>query len=234
MEFTLLARQVRSEVEKMSDYEKMTVAQLKEVLKELGLASSGKKADLIARLEAAEEVAEEMDEEITEEADEEFDDEDDFDDFDDDWDEDEQVHRAKQKPELDDSTREALSLRSSQSKKQPKFRRQEWYRYKRLARTGWRKPKGYQSKQRLNMKYRTPMARVGYGKVRAAKDLHPSGFIEVLVHNSASLEDVDPKTHAIRIGARVGNRKRLAIYTKADEMGIRILNRRSIEKRGDL
>ena len=218
----------------MSDYEKMTVAQLKEVLKELGLASSGKKADLIARLEAAEEVAEEMDEEITEEADEEFDDEDDFDDFDDDWDEDEQVHRAKQKPELDDSTREALSLRSSQSKKQPKFRRQEWYRYKRLARTGWRKPKGYQSKQRLNMKYRTPMARVGYGKVRAAKDLHPSGFIEVLVHNSASLEDVDPKTHAIRIGARVGNRKRLAIYTKADEMGIRILNRRSIEKRGDL
>ena len=218
----------------MSDYEKMTVAQLKEVLKELGLASSGKKADLIARLEAAEEVAEEMDEEITEEADEEFDDEDDFDDFDDDWDEDEQVHRAKQKPELDDSTREALSLRSSQSKKQPKFRRQEWYRYKRLARTGWRKPKGYQSKQRLNMKYRTPMARVGYGKVRAAKDLHPSGFIEVLVHNSSSLEDVDPKTHAIRIGARVGNRKRLAIYTKADEMGIRILNRRSIEKRGDL
>ncbi|MDP6856876.1 MAG: 50S ribosomal protein L32e [Candidatus Thalassarchaeaceae archaeon] len=218
----------------MSDYEKMTVAQLKEVLKELGLASSGKKADLIARLEAAEEVAEEMDEEITEEADEEFDDEDDFDDFDDDWDEDEQVHRAKQKPELDDSTREALSLRSSQSKKQPKFRRQEWYRYKRLARTGWRKPKGYQSKQRLNMKYRTPMARVGYGKVRAAKDLHPSGFVEVLVHNSASLEDVDPKTHAIRIGARVGNRKRLAIYTKADEMGIRILNRRSIEKRGDL
>jgi large subunit ribosomal protein L32e len=217
----------------MSDYEKMTVAQLKEVLKELGLASSGKKADLIARLEAAEEVADEVDEEITE-VDDDFDDEDDFDDFDDDWDEEEQVHRAKQKPELDDSTREALSLRSSQSKKQPKFRRQEWYRYKRLARTGWRKPKGYQSKQRLNMKYRTPMARVGYGKVRAAKDLHPSGFIEVLVHNSDSLVDVDPKTHAIRIGARVGNRKRLAIYSKADEMGIRILNRRSIEKRGDL
>ena len=39
----------------MSDYENMTVAQLKELLKELGLASSGKKADLIARLEAANE-----------------------------------------------------------------------------------------------------------------------------------------------------------------------------------
>ena len=222
----------------MSDYENMTVAQLKELLKELGLASSGKKADLIARLEAAnedvsEEIQEETDEETDEEDDEDFDD-DDFDDFDDDWDDEEQIHRAKQKPELDDSTKEALSLRSSQSRKQPKFRRQEWYRYKRLSRSGWRKPKGYQSKQRLNMKYRTPMARVGYGKVRAAKDLHPSGFIEVLVHNSSSLEEIDPKTQAIRIGKRVGNRKRLSIHIKADELGIRILNRRSIEKRGDL
>ena len=213
----------------MSDYGNMTVAQLKELLKELGLASSGKKADLIARLEAANE---EVQEEVDEEVDEDFDD--DFDDFDEEWDDEEQVHRAKQKPELDDSTKEALSLRSSQSRKQPKFRRQEWYRYKRLSRSGWRKPKGYQSKQRLNMKYRTPMARVGYGKVRAAKDLHPSGFIEVLVHNSSSLNEIDPKTHAIRIGKRVGNRKRLAIHIKADELGIRILNRRSIEKRGDL
>ena len=35
----------------MSDYEKMTVAQLKELLKESGLPVSGKKADLIARLQ---------------------------------------------------------------------------------------------------------------------------------------------------------------------------------------
>jgi len=218
----------------MSDYDKMKVAELKELLKELGLASSGKKADLIARLEAANEEVSEVVEETSEEDDDDDFDDDDFDDFDEDWDEEEEVHRAKQKPELDDSTKAALSLRSSQSKKQPKFRRQEWYRYKRLSRSGWRKPKGYQSKQRLNMKYRTPMARVGYGKVRAAKDLHPSGFIEVLVHNSSSLDDINPKTHAIRIGARVGNRKRLAIHNKADELGIRILNRRSIEKRGDL
>ena len=222
----------------MSDYENMTVAQLKELLKELGLASSGKKADLIARLEAADEdgsqeVHEELNEEVDEEIDDDFDD-DDFDDFDDDWDDEEQVHRAKQKPELDDATKKALSLRHTQSRKQPKFRRQEWYRYKRLSRSGWRKPKGYQSKQRLNMKYRTPMARVGYGKIRAAKNLHPSGFIEVLVHNSSSLDDINPRTHAIRIGKRVGNRKRLVIHNKADELGIRILNRRSIEKRGDL
>ena len=55
----------------MSDYENMTVAQLKELLKELGLASSGKKADLIARLEAADDdVSEEVQEEVDEEVDE--------------------------------------------------------------------------------------------------------------------------------------------------------------------
>ena len=38
----------------MSEYSDMTVAQLKELLKEAGLPVSGKKADLISRLEDAE------------------------------------------------------------------------------------------------------------------------------------------------------------------------------------
>ena len=220
----------------MSEYQDMTVAELKVILKELGLSSTGKKADLIERLEAASEDTVEEEPTVMEDADEEVDDDDDFDDFDDDWDDDgeEEIHRAKQKPELDDETRKALATRDAQGRKQPKFRRQEWYRYKRLSRSGWRKPKGYQSKQRLNMKYRTPMARVGYGKIKAARDLHPSGFVEVLVHNTKGLDGLDPATQAIRIGRGVGNRKRSAIHDKADELGIRILNRRSIEKRGDL
>ena len=221
----------------MSEYEDMTVAELKVILKELGLSSTGKKADLIERLKAASEDTADEEPTMVEEADEEVDDDDDFDDFDDDWDdddEDEEIHRAKQKPELDDETRKALATRDAQGRKQPKFRRQEWYRYKRLSRSGWRKPKGYQSKQRLNMKYRTPMARVGYGKIKAARDLHPSGFEEVLVHNTEGLDGVNPSTQAVRIGRGVGNRKRSAIHDKADEMGIRVLNRRPIEKRGDL
>ena len=38
----------------MSEYDNMTVAELKELLKDAGLPVSGKKADLIARLEEAE------------------------------------------------------------------------------------------------------------------------------------------------------------------------------------
>tara|TARA_B100001750_G_scaffold215037_1_gene198799 strand:- start:182 stop:817 length:636 start_codon:yes stop_codon:yes gene_type:complete len=208
----------------MSEYDNLTVAELKELLREAGLPVSGKKAELIVRLEESEDSIQEIEEVATEEVVEEEDD--DFDDMDEEWDDEVMIHVARQKPELDDATKAALSVRQAQAKKQPAFRRQEWYRYKRLSRTGWRKPKGMDSKQRKNKKWRTPMARVGFGKVAEARGLHPSGFSEVMVHRPDDLDQIDPKTEAARIGKRVGKRKRITIHEKADELGIRILNRR--------
>ena len=116
----------------------------------------------------------------------------------------------------------------------PSFRRQEWFRYKRLSRTGWRRPKGLQSKQRLNRKYRSSRVRIGHRKVASVRGLHSSGFEEVLIHGPDELEELDPKTQAVRIGATVGNRRRLKIHSRADDLGLRILNRRDITPRGDL
>ena len=202
----------------MSEHEDMTVAELKDVLRERGLPLSGKKADLIARLL-------EDDSTSGDEEDEEFDD--DFDDLEDDedWDE-ERIHVARQKPKLDDETKAALAFRKAQLKKQPAFRRQEWFRYRRLSRTGWRKPKGNDSSMRKNRKYRPPMARIGFGKLASVRGLHPSGFREVMVHRPDDLDDIDPNTEAARVGARVGGRKRAIIHERADELGIRVLNRR--------
>ncbi len=199
------------------DYENMTVAQLKELLKEADLPVSGKKADLIARL-AESSAVEEVD--TSDSNDEDWDD-------DGDWD-DEVVegHVAKQKPVLDDATKAALALRSEQKKKTPSFRRTEWFRYKRLSRSGWRAPHGMDSKQRRNYKYRSALVRVGHGKVAAARGLHPSGFREVMVQNTTDLEIIDPETEAARVGRSVGGRKREQIYSRADELGIRVLNRR--------
>tara|TARA_Y100001970_G_scaffold133778_1_gene164863 strand:- start:4716 stop:5363 length:648 start_codon:yes stop_codon:yes gene_type:complete len=215
----------------MSDeFENMTVAQLKDVLRERGLPVSGKKAELIARLaEAPEEAPKEAPLEVASEDD--YDDE--YDDFfeDDEWDD---LHTARQKPILDEETSNALKFRASQKKKQPAFRRQEWYRYRRLARSSWRKPKGMHSSMRLNRKYRPPMARVGYRKISSARGLHPSGFQEVMVHKASDLEGLDPERQAVRIGATVGNRKRIHIHERANDLGLRILNRRRIERRGDL
>ena len=209
----------------MSELSDLTVAQLKELLKEAGLPVSGKKADLIARLEEVEEHDDEIEEAPAEEEEEE---EEDWDDEDEeDWDDEEEYfHVAKQKPDLDDSTKAALEARKAQKKTQPKFRRQEWFRYRRLSRTGWRKPKGYQSSQRLNRKYRSPMARVGYGKIASVRNLHPSGFEEVLVYRPEDLDVIDPAVQAARVGGTVGGRKRILIHERADELGIRVLNRR--------
>ena len=205
------------------DYESMTVAQLKELLKEEGLPVSGKKSDLIARLhEAAGETEEMVDDDAPVEDVEE---EDSWDD--EDWDdEDEDVYMVKQKPVLDDDMKAALALRAAQKKKTPSFRRTEWFRYKRLSRSGWRAPHGMDNKQRRNYKYRGSLVRIGHGKVAAARFLHPSGFREVMVHNVADLEAVDPETEAARVGATVGGRKREHIYARADELGVRVLNRR--------
>ena len=208
----------------MSDYDKMTVAELKELLKEAGLPVSGKKADLIARLQdgaedsapAQEEVAEE---EVSEESD-------DYED--DDWDDEEidEEHVARQKPVLSDDLKAALALRAAQKKATPSFRRTEWFRYKRLSRSGWRAPHGMDNKQRRNYKYRGSLVRIGHGKVKAANGLHPSGFEEVMVHNSSDLDNMDAETQAARVGATVGGRKREVIHSRADELGIRVLNRR--------
>ena len=202
----------------MSEYEDLTVAELKDILRVRSLPLSGKKIDLIGRLL-------EDDSTSGDEEDEEFDD--DFDDLDDDddWDE-ERIHVARQKPKLDDATKEALAFRKAQLKKQPAFKRQEWFRYRRLARTGWRKPKGNDSSMRKNRKYRPPMARIGFGKLASVRGLHPSGFREVMVHRPDDLDDIDPNTEAARVGARVGARKRAVIHERADELGIRVLNRR--------
>ena len=220
-------------------YDELTVPELKDLLRERGLPLSGKKADLIARLSEAEEPQEEA-EEPQEEAEEPQDDseeefeEDDYEEDEGDFEEWDDLHTARQKPVLDDSTKEALKKRSEQKKKQPKFRRQEWFRYRRLSKTGYRKPKGDDSSMRKNRKYRSPMARVGYGKIAVARGLHPSGFADVLIHNAEELDGLDPETQAVRIGSSVGNRKRIRIHERADELGLRVLNRRQIEGKGDL
>ena len=216
------------------DYDSMTVAELKDLLRDAGMPVSGKKADLIARLQEAADVPEES-EEVEEMVEEEMDiEEDEFesdDFFEDEWDD---FHTARQKPVLDDATKEALATRAAQKKKTPTFRRQEWFRYKRLSRTGWKKPRGDDSSQRKNRKYRSALVRVGHGKIAAARGLHPSGFEEVLVNKSGDLDGLDPETQAVRIAKTVGNRKRSAIHDRADDLGLRVLNRRRISRKGDL
>lgn len=139
--------------------------------------------------------------------------------------------RVKIKPELDDSARQALELRAQTNKRRPKFRRPEWFRYKKLSRSGWRRPFGLHNKQRRHYGYRPNVVSVGYRGPAATRGLHPSGFREVLIHNVAGLEEIDPKAEAARIAKGVGSRKREQIEDEAQRLKIRILN--PMPPRGD-
>jgi large subunit ribosomal protein L32e len=138
--------------------------------------------------------------------------------------EDEEKAVPKVKPVLDDDVKAALELRSAKNDARPAFKRQEWFRYQRLGEK-WRKPKGIHSKMRRHLSYRPPVVSIGFRGPKAVRDFHPSGFQEVMVYNPGQVEKVDPKVQAIRIGGTVGGKKRMAITEKADELGIRILNR---------
>jgi large subunit ribosomal protein L32e len=137
--------------------------------------------------------------------------------------EEKEEYRVKIKPDLSVELKSSLKTREYKKSKSPVFRRQEWFRYKRLG-TAWRRPKGKHSKMRRHKGYRPNVVSIGYGGPSKTKNLHPSGFKEIMVYNVNDLEKIDPKTEAARIGHSVGVRKRIEIGEKADELGIRVLN----------
>jgi len=138
------------------------------------------------------------------------------------------THKPKAKPKLDADARKALAKRNAASRKRPAFKRQNWFRYKRLGQK-WRRPRGMHSKMRARRKYRPPVASISYRGPAAARGLHPSGFAEVVVHRPADLEAIDPQREAARIAATVGDRKREVIEARAAELKIRVLNSRGYE-----
>ena len=138
--------------------------------------------------------------------------------------EDEKKYVPSIKPELDKETADALAKRAVISGRRPAFKRQEWFRYSKLGES-WRRPKGIHSKMKRNLKRRPAVVDIGFRGPAEVRGLHPSGFEEVLVYNVEGLEGIDPKAQAVRIGGTVGTKKRIVIQERADELGIRVLNR---------
>lgn len=134
---------------------------------------------------------------------------------------------AKVSPKLSQDQKQALGVRAAKKAVQPRFRRHEWWRYKKLGgkHATWRLPRGIHSKTRRHWGYRPPLVSIGYRGPEEVRGLHPSGFAEVLVHNEADLAKVDKASQAARIGGTVGGRKRHLIVAAADKAGIRVLNR---------
>lgn len=116
-----------------------------------------------------------------------------------------------------------LEQRKKVSENRPKFKRQESWRYKRLA-TNWRKPKGIDNKMRRQVSGVPALVKIGYRGPKISRGLHPSGYVDNLIHNINDLLLLDKTKDAARIAHTVGNKKRLEIISKAESLGIKLLN----------
>lgn len=116
-----------------------------------------------------------------------------------------------------------MKLSNAKKRRLPKFRRQEWFRFRRLGEK-WRRPKGKNSKMRLRKKGKAKMPSIGYRLPKVARGLHPSGLVEVIAYTIEDIEHLDPAKHAVRIASQVGKKKREQIIKRANELGIKVLN----------
>jgi len=129
-------------------------------------------------------------------------------------------------PDLSEKESELLTQRRRVGK--PQFNQQDYHKKKRVP-TGWRRPRGQLSKLRRGVKGKGDKVEAGYRTPTAIRGKHPSGFEEVHVHNVDDLDGVDGDTHAVRIAAKVGARKRERIEEVAEDEGIRVLNPTYVE-----
>ncbi len=105
-----------------------------------------------------------------------------------------------------------------------KFKRENNHKKKQTPKS-WRKPRGRHSNARLQKKHANPLPKPGYRTDKEIRNLHPSGYKDILINNTSELEKINNETEAARISSKVGNKKREQIIEKADEQGIKVLNR---------
>ncbi len=112
-----------------------------------------------------------------------------------------------------------------------RFKRPESWKYKRLGEE-WRKPRGSKNPARRGAAGRPALPGVGYRSPVSSRGLHPSGLREVRVFRPEELEGLE--NCIVRIAASVGKRKRMEIFKKAREMGLKVVQNepKSSEKAG--
>ena len=127
------------------------------------------------------------------------------------------------------SIKELLELRKQIKSKKPDFIRQDFHKKKRLSRK-WRRPKGWHSKIRLNLRGRAKKVSIGYRSPKIVRGLHKSGLLQNIIRSVNDLEGLDSKKNCGIISYSVGTKKRVVILKKAKELGLNILNIKNPDK----
>lgn len=119
---------------------------------------------------------------------------------------------------------DAITKRKQIKAKKPVFLAQDTHKKKRI-RQRWRRPRGLQSKIRLNKRgYRRGVSS-GWRSPIAARGLSPEGLIPVRIETLAQLEALDAKTQGAMVSGRVSIRTKKILYDAAAKKKVTVLNR---------
>jgi len=136
-----------------------------------------------------------------------------------------EVKLPRPRVSLSGKLRRLMRIRVLMERREPRWMSMDEWRFLRVAhRESWRRPKGDDNKIRLEIKGYPKRVKIGYGKPRLVRNLHPTGFKLVIVHRPEDVDKVDPTKEAIVIGRTVGLRKRIEIVRRAIERGVRVIN----------
>ena len=119
--------------------------------------------------------------------------------------------------------KELLDHRAKAKAKKPKFERQEAHKIKRLSKV-WRRPKGRDSKLRLQFRDKGKIVKTGYGSPVAVKGLLRDGMEGIVVANVSDVQAINSKTQVGIIQSTVGGRGRAQIIEAAVKAGIKLTN----------
>jgi large subunit ribosomal protein L32e len=115
-----------------------------------------------------------------------------------------------------------LIVRKTIKDKKPEFKQQNFGRKKRIS-DRWKRPRGLQSKMRHKFKGYSIMVSKGWRSPAEVRGLDRLGNDAVIVFNVQDLSKIK-KDQVIIVSANVGNKKRLEIITKAEELHIPVIN----------
>jgi large subunit ribosomal protein L32e len=106
------------------------------------------------------------------------------------------------------------------------FKKFQSDRFKRIANTSWRRPKGIDSRERRKFKGLPPMPNIGYGSAKKTKHLLPNGFLKFVVHN---IKDLDlllmhNRKYCAEIAHNVSTANRKAIVERARQLNVKVTN----------
>ncbi len=126
-------------------------------------------------------------------------------------------------------TEKLLAIKKHLKKRQPTFVQQDAHKKARVDASKWRKPRGLQSKMRLQKKGYRQKLKAGYQTPTAVKGTHIGTGLQVAhVSNLVELDHIDKKTQGIIVKSDVGMKRRIEILSAAAEKNITVINSKDV------